>query len=538
SQAEQSLRTLVAERPDDADAHNNLSAVLALRGDLAAAETHLRHAVALAPAQWQMRLNLARLLDRMQRHEAAAESYRSVLALAPDAVAAHVGLGVSLRALGRQSEAIACWERALAIDAGDAQARFHLGNACHHAGHEPGAIAHWQMAVQRDPALSEAWFNLGNSQTAARAYPDAVESYRRALAVRPDWGEALTNLGIALSRCGELDEAIACYRRALERDPDNAYAHLDLGFALLARGDYAGGWPEYEWRWRAGAGIKPRDAELNRPRWRGEPLEGRTLLLHAEQGLGDAIQFIRFAPLVAQRGARVIVECGRPLLRLFAGAPGVAGVCERGRALPQFAAHCPLLSVPLVLGVTLATLPAAAPYLHASPEEQARWRRRLSPGARLRVGLCWAGKQTFKHDAQRSLPFAALAPLAEAAGVHFVSLQVGPAAKQLRQSQDLRVEEFGAELHDLAATAALVANLDLVISADTAVAHLAGALGVRVWLLNRYESEWRWMFGREDSPWYPTLRIFSQRAPGDWIGVIARVAEALRALSGAAAGVR
>jgi hypothetical protein len=297
---------------------------------------------------------------------------------------------------------------------------------------------------------------------------------------------------------------------------------------LLQQGRLLEGWEEYEWRWQLKEFPTPKRPfqyeQSDRRRWRGEDLAGRTILLHAEQGVGDTIQFLRYVPLVAARGGKVILEIQRELRRLVQNIPGAQQVIIAGDELPDFQLHCPLMSLPLAFGTTLETIPADIPYLHADPGDVEKWRERLGDQSRMRIGLAWAGNPAHKKNAERSIDASLLAPLASVANVQYHSLLAMPLPKL---PAGLIVTDHSNELHDFADTAALIANLDLVIAVDTAVAHLAGAMGKKVWTMVSYFPDWRWMDDREDSPWYPTLRLFRQKAPGDWASVIARVARAL-----------
>ncbi len=353
------------------------------------------------------------------------------------------------------------------------------------------------------------------------AFGQAEARYRRALAAMPATPELHNNLGVTLCALGRSGEAVASFRRAVALQPGYADAHVNLGMALLTQGALAEGWREYEWRWRMAAYARERST-LTTPRWRGEAGNGR-LLLHAEQGAGDTLQFCRFAPLAAARGWRVTLSAPASLVRLLRGAPGVAEVVEQGDARPPHDRHCPLPSLPFALGLDAA--PALAAYLRADPALAGDWRGRLSATATggLRVGLAWAGSPLLPADARRSLPPVRLARLAGLGRVRLVSLQKGgPAAPAA-----LGLIDHTAALHDFADTAALVANLDLVVSVDSAVAHLAAAMGKPVWLLDRFDHCWRWIAGRLDSPWYPTLRIYRQPRPGDWDAVLVAVARDL-----------
>ncbi len=328
---------------------------------------------------------------------------------------------------------------------------------------------------------------------------------------------------------GNAQGAVACLRRAVALDPQNAEMHLALGYALLENADFETGWSEYEWRWRLP--IRPPMRAFAAPLWDGRPLKSsEMLLLHSEQGFGDAIQFVRYARVLLQRGQRVIVECQRELLRLFGSSLDGIPVYARSDPLPAFAAHCPMLSLPHRLGTTLETVPANVPYLMPEPRSRANWRARLDSLQRgPKVGLVWAGSPTRSSDHLRSLNLRELQPLLAVQGIHWVSLQLG--STEPPPAPATLWHDFTAEIGDFADTAALVANLDLVIAADTAVAHLAGALAVPTWLLLPSVEVWRWMRNRSDSPWYPTLKLFRQTDPGDWQPVIKAVADALRSTS-------
>jgi hypothetical protein len=393
------------------------------------------------------------------------------------------------------------------------------------------AIACFRHALHLKPDFPEARNNLGNALREQRQLDDAIACYRVAIGLRPDYPEAHNNLGTALMEQGRLDEAAASYRNAILYKPDYPDPHANLATVLLAQGDMAAGWREYEWRWEMRQMIGGRRG-FAQPQWQGEAAEGRTLLIHAEQGYGDTLQFCRYATLAAAAGLRVIIEAPKPLVRLLRSVPGVDLVLRSGAELPAFDLHCPMLSLPLALGTTLATIPGATPYLHAEAAQAASWQARLAAiaGGGPRIGLVWAGNPGLSlpakaaMDRRRSLSPEQLAPLLETPGMRFFNLQKdGPAAP----AQFPLVDVMG-EMGDFADTAALIVNLDLVISVDTAVAHLAGALGKPVWLLNRFDTCWRWLTGRCDSPWYPTLRIYRQPRPADWDAVLAEVARDLR----------
>jgi len=356
----------------------------------------------------------------------------------------------------------------------------------------------------------------------------AAASLHEAIAINPAPAPYHAALGNALRELGRLDEAIASYRKAITLTPELIDAHYNLSTTLLLRGELQAGWTEFEWRWKTEYLIMAQRS-FTQPQWAGEPARGRTLLIHAEQGLGDSLQFCRYATLAARRGLRVILEVQAPLVRLLRNLPGVERVMARGEALPDFDLHCPMMSLPLACATTIETIPQSAAYLRADPAQVEAWRKRLDamPPLGPRIGLVWAGSATLTIDLRRSINPEKLAPLVRLPGLHFVSLQkIGPAAPA-----DFRLTDFMADMNDFADTAALIANLDLVISVDTAVAHLAAALGKPVWMLDRFDHCWRWLTGRRDSPWYPTLRLYRQPRRGDWDSVLAEVVRDLKARS-------
>jgi tetratricopeptide (TPR) repeat protein len=430
----------------------------------------------------------------------AATQLARALALAPATPARLCSLGLALGRLGRLDDAARCLDEALRL-----------------APDDPASLtARGDLLQQRDDV-------------------EAAETcYRAALRSAPQRADTLGNLGAALYRLGRPDEAIACYRAALRLAPDLAELHDNLGRALLLSGQLAEGWEAQEWRWRTRESAREAQRFAG-PAWNGEALGDRVLLLHAEQGFGDAIQFCRYVPRVGAT-ARIVLEAPRPLVRLFAGLPGVERIVAQGEPLPSFEAHCPLLSLPRACRTTLETIPHDVPYLAAAPAAVASWRARLAdrvgPLNKLRVGLAWAGRPTQGADRRRSIALELLAPLGGVPNVALVSLQTGTAATQAIPA-GMALHDWTATLHDFADTAALIEALDLVIAVDSAVAHLAGALGKPVWLLNRFDTCWRWLQQRTDSPWYPSLRQFRQRAPGDWAPVIAEVAAALAQRAGA-----
>jgi Tfp pilus assembly protein PilF len=429
---------------------------------------------------------------------------------------------------GRADEAERLLYRALALQPESAEIHNNLGNALRRAGRVEGAINAYRSAIALAPGLAAAHFNLGLATLQRGEAAAAAQCFRTALKAQPDLADAHLNLGFLLEEEGDHAGAIAAYRGAVAADPGCVEAHVNLGMQLLLRGEYPEGWAEYEWRLRypeySGADLVKAAA-----RWDGAALAGRTILLDAEQGYGDAIQFLRYAPFVAERGGRVMVRCAPELTALAATVPGIAGVLPRGGPLPAFDFHCPLPSLPFVLGTTLETVPASVPYLHADAARSARWQERLAGGpAGCKVGLVWASQSKHRTARAKSVDLEALGPLARIVGVRYYSLQKGEAAQAAqRPPGGMRLEDLSGELGDFGDTAAAIANLDLVISVDTAVAHLAGAMGKPAWTLLKHAPDWRWLLAREDSPWYPSMRLFRQHKPADWSPVIDALVGAL-----------
>lgn len=438
-------------------------------------------------------------------------------------------LGLALLAQGRADEAEDAFARALGLDPALAEAHNNLGNARMARDNVAGAAAAYRRAIAIREDHAEAHANLAAALRKAGDLAAARAAAERALAIRPDYVGALCTLGLIRHEQGEYEAALGVYDRALALDPSHATTRANRATLLLLLGLMEEGWREYEWRWRA-QGFTTAAREFGKPPWDGSDLAGRTILIHAEQGLGSAIQFVRYVPLVAARGGKVILECQPPLARLFASlvGRGAEAIVGKGEPLPEFAVHAPLMSLPRLFGTTLTTIPNTVPYLSVEEQLRALWRERLAYLPEPRVGLAWAGNPNHANDRNRSLPARLLAPLLARPGLSFIDLQVGAAASERADLPEGALASPG-ELRDFADTAAIIAELDLVISVDTAVAHLAGALAKPVWILLPFVGEWRWLEERTDTPWYPTMRLFRQQRPGDWEGVIGAVGEALPA---------
>ncbi|MFZ1413348.1 MAG: tetratricopeptide repeat protein [Defluviicoccus sp.] len=441
---------------------------------------------------------------------------------------------------GRLRDAARLYQSVLKAHPRNADALHLLGLVAHQEGQHARARSLVSRALKERPGDPRFLNALAAILRAEGQLEEAAAQLREALARSPKDATVLTNLGLVLQDLGDSAAARAAYDHALAVEPDQPEARANRAIVLLQQGHFEEGWREYEWRWRV-PGFTTPARRFAAPAWDGTPLSRRTLFVHAEQGLGSAIQFVRYVCLIKGRGGRVVLECQPPLKRLFAGTFGLAHGSAHGAAdgpvaqvvakgegpLPAFDLQAPLMSLPHLLGTTLATIPAAVPYLSAPADACARWTERLADAPHPRVGLTWAGNRNHPNDRKRSLAATGLAPLVHAGHASFFSLQVGQ-AEGVAAFAPGAVTDLAPALTDFAETAAVIAALDLVISVDTAVAHLAGALAKPCWLLLPQPAEWRWLEGRDDSPWYPTFRLFRQRVRGDWTDVVARVAAALQ----------
>jgi len=467
------------------------------------------------------------VLQELGRADAAVCAYDRVVALQPTHAEAFYNRGYALVALKRFEEAIVSYDQAIAVRPDFAQAHCNRGVALQGVGRLDEALLSLDRAIDLVPEYSEALNNRGVVLHAMQRSDEALATYEKVLAVDPRSVSAFINRGVTLHACGQLDAAMSSYAQAIAIEPDAAEAHFYQSLILLLRGEFHKGWQEYQWFWKTENGAA-RLRAFTQPTWTGrEPVAGKRVLVHSEQGLGDMIQFCRYVRLLAARGAHVILELPASLVGLLRGLDGVSECVVKGEPLPHYDFQCLLLSLPPIFQADVGNIPTPHPYIHGDPAKVAMWQERLGPRARTRVGLVWSGSHQHMNDAHRSLPLSTLLRQLPS-GFDYVSLQ-----KELRTGDmdalacrpDIR--RFDGEIGDFTDTAALCELMDVVISVDTSVAHLSAALGRPTWILLAAVPDWRWLLVREDSPWYQSVRLFRQSQPGDWGGVLQAVAQQL-----------
>jgi tetratricopeptide (TPR) repeat protein len=481
--------------PHNILALNFLALVESQRGRNEQALSWIQQAIKISPSNAEARRSAGSILLALGRYAEAADATRQAAALQPNLRGVHAQLGMALTKLERCDEAIASLE----------------------------------LALRQDPHPNAELLNTVAAALEQRCdFVRAEEFARRASQLQPEYKEALNNLGNALMGQTRLGEAVQAYDQALALNSDDAAIRYDRSLALLAGGDFLRGWAEYEWRWKR-PDAPAKQPTFKEPAWDGGDIRGRTILLYAEQGAGDAIHFIRYIPLLAERGARVLLVCPAALQALVRHVHGVGQLLGPGEPLPPFDTHATLMSLPLLFKTTLENVPAKVPYLPIPSADT--FPLSAGPAGLLKVGLIWSGGEDYRKNRIRSAPLDQFLPLLRLPGIRFLSLQCGPRAADLRKlPADVQVEDLGSRVRDFADTAAAMGQMDLVISVCTSTLHLAGALGLPVWGVLAFAPCWRWMLGRPDSPWYPTMTLFRQAKPGDWAGVMAQVEAALRHL--------
>ena len=454
------------------------------------------------------------------------------IAADPRAAAPHYCSGRLWDLAGRPERAEASYRRAIGLDPGNAKAHNNLGRVLSLQGRLDEALACYRRALQLDPGQPEANQNYAAMTSDSQAREVAIEGYLRQIQEDPTDARAFNNLANIYIGQGRNEEALANLERAIALDPGHAEAHYSKSLLLLSEGDYAQGWREYEWRWRLDGPLSAPARRFRQPMWDGRDLGGGALLIHGELALGESLQFVRYARIARERCGSVIFECAAPLKSLLQGVEGVGQIALPGETLPPFAAQTPIFGLPRVFGTTLQNIPWGGPYVRADPAKAAQWRQTLD-AARFRVGVAWTGNPQNPNNRDRSVSLEILAPLRSVPGVAFYSLQIGAGAAQAAAHAALELVDLTSRLQDFSDTAALVHNLDLVITIDTSVAHLAGAMGVPVWVMLNATPDWRYHLARADNPWYPSMRLYRQAREGEWAPVVEKVTQDLRDLAAA-----
>jgi FkbM family methyltransferase len=530
AEAEACYQRALQRKPDFPEALNNLANVLRDQGRTADAIDHYRRALELKPDYAEAHNNLGAVLREVGQVAEAIACYERALKLKPDYAEAYSNLGAAFREVGQMAEAIACYERALELKPDYAEARSNLGTVLQNQGRPEEALAACQRAVQLKPNDPASYTHLGSVLRQQRRYDEALACYDQALQLKPNDSQALKGRGATLCWKGRLTEGVDAFRQALQEIPEDAETHTNVGLSLLLLGRFAEGWPEYEWRWKAKGRSLPEGAP---PLWDGSSLDGKSILLVAEQGIGDTLFLVRYAAVLKERFAcRVLATVPGRLVPLLRTCPGIDLLVAQEEPLPTADVFIPLASIPARLGDTLESFPRTIPYLSADPDLVERWKQQLQAYAGLKIGIVWQGSPQFQADQARSVPLAEMAALGRLKGIHLFSLQKGYGAEQLDSlAGALEVVDLGAGLDNttpaFVETAAVLKNLDLLIAPDTAIAHLAGALGVEVWTALSQPPDWRWLLDREDTPWYPTMRLFRQPRSDDWRSVFERMADTL-----------
>ncbi len=524
AEAQACYERALAINPNYAQAYNNLGNLLLTNGDVENAIVHYQKAVNANPTYTEAFYNMGNALLNKGNLTEAQLQYQKAISLKPDFPEAYNNLGFVLHEQGNLEEAKSYYLQAIAVNPNYPEAYNNLGNLWQEQSELDKAQACYEQAINLNPNYADAYNNLGNVWLEKGNVENAIANFQQALTLKSNYADAYNNLGNAFKFKGQFTEAVSVYHQALTINPNFPEAHENLGMMLLLNGNLQNGFAEYEWRCRTKKYLR---RAFPYSLWDGSNLNGKKILLISDQGLGDAIQFIRYAPLIAQKGGKIIVVCQEPLLRLFNNVFGIEQVITE--ALVEFDVYAPLMSLPYLMGTTLENIPDRIPYISAV--QPYSFTLQTPPQTKLKVGIVWAGSPGNQNDRNRSCDVKHFLSIINIPGVAFYSLQKEPKAAELARIDTLgKVEDLSKKLNDFADTATAIAQLDLVISVDTSVAHLAGAMGKPVWLLLSFVSDWRWMLEREDSPWYPTIRLFRQPELGEWSSVFQQVANELRNL--------
>ncbi len=529
-------------------------------GKLHQAEHICKSILSIQPQNANILHLLGIIYYQLKEYDSAISSIEKALQLKPNDADAYFNLGNAFVDTSQLDNAITCYQKALQINPNIFEVYNNLANVFMEKGQIDNAIISYQKAIEFNPNIVDSYDNLGTALIKKKQFDEAISCYQKALQVNPNSADIYNSLGVvfhkkrqydqaiiyykkalqlnskfalaycniakALYQIGQIEEAVIYYKKTLILEPNLSDAHHNMALSLLLSGDFEQGWKEYEWRKKL---TNIYDRDFSQPLWNGSDISGLTILLHAEQGFGDTIQFIRYAPLVAQRGARVIVECMKELRSLIRNVEGIDYILTRGEQLPKFDMHCPLPSLPLLFNTNMESIPANIPYFTANTILVQRWRGKIhNDKSKLKIGLTWLGNPNHVNDETRSCSPKIFLPFDNLANITFYSLQKRMSTEGIENlPKGIKLVDYTKEINDFSDTAAIIENLDLVISVDTSVAHLAGALGKPAWILLPFVPDWRWLLNREDSPWYPTIRLFRQPSLGDWGSIITKIKDEL-----------
>jgi tetratricopeptide (TPR) repeat protein len=519
-------RKLLNFSPNNPQVLTNLGAIALQQGKTEEGIKLLGESLKVSPNQPIALINHGMALQDLKRFNEALESYDLLIALKPDFADAYIKRGNTLRDLKRFEEALTSYDQAIALQPDNAETHINRGNTLQDLKRFEEALTSYGRAIALKPDIVEIYNNCGNALRDLERIEEALANYDRAIALKPDFADTYYNRGNVLRDLKRFEEALADYDRAIAFKPDFAKAYWNKAILKILVGDYEEGWRLFEWRWKSLENIDVRN--FHQPLWLGEqPVDNKTILIYQEQGLGDAIQFCRYAPMVEALGAKVIIEVSTPLVSLVSTLKGNFIIIEKGQPLPHFDLQCPVMSLPLAFKTSVPTIPAEMPYLYTNPDKQNLWHERLGNKARLRIGLVWSGSAIHGNDHNRSIPLKLFEPLFN------LPIEMHSLQKEMRADDQVDLSNYDQihfhqdNLKDFSDTAALIQEMDLVISVDTSVAHLAGAIGKTVWILLPFMPDYRWMLDRTDSPWYPSATLFRQPEVGDWSGVILEVTKKL-----------
>jgi tetratricopeptide (TPR) repeat protein len=520
----------IQTNPTYGDTYNSVGYILHSRGKIDEAIAYYQKAAELEPEFGDAYYNLGTAFQDKNQLDEAIGYYQKAVELEPDLDDAYYNLGIIWQEKKKIDDAIACYQKTLELNPRHANAHNNLGTIYRDQKQNDKALIHFYHALRADPGLAMVHISLGSIYQEQGRLDEAITCYQKALEINPDMDYALNNLGRAFRDKGRIQEAIDCFRKSLRLNPGNAFTHWNIGEALLLTGDFKQGWKEYQWLWKA---VDVPQYNIPQPLWDGSDIQGHSVLLHLEPGsTEDAIQFIRYVPLIVQKGAKVIVECPKELAAVLKGVEGVSQVVVQEDHLPDFDLHAPLLSLPSIFDSGPDSIPVKVPYISVDRAFADKWKERIQPDTvKMKIGITWARNPIDKHDHYQTFALEAFKLLGGIEQVGWYSLQQGWAAEQAKHPPEgMRLFDYTEDIRDLMDMAGLIENLDLVISVDTLAAHLAGAMGKTVWTIIPYAPDWRWMLDREDSPWYPAMRLFRQPETEDWAPVMERIKEELKSL--------